>query len=237
MIPENGLTALMNRLEVFQVCDSTFPIGTFNHSFGMENYLHDRKIRNTADFREWFRNYFRSQFKYGEGLLTVLTWHALDEGNLEKLWEYDQVITHSTVAIETRNGTKLIAKQMLNLIQRIYDDIEPLKVYAEKVKVGELSGNPAIVFTTFAYHKAIPLADTFLMYGYSIASTMVQNAVRAIPLGQGDGQVVLNDAIQLLGQLYPTVCRLDEDYLGANVPGLELAQILHETQGTRLFMS
>lgn len=40
------------------------------------------------------------------------------------------------------------------------------------------------------------------MYGYSIGSTMVQNAVRAIPLGQRDGQMVLNDIIKLLGELY-----------------------------------
>lgn len=75
------------------------------------------------------------------------------------------------------------------------------------------------------------------MYGYSIGSTMVQNAVRAIPLGQRDGQVVLNNIIKLLGKLYPEVEKLDESYLGANVPGLELAQIKHETQGSRLFMS
>ncbi len=75
------------------------------------------------------------------------------------------------------------------------------------------------------------------MYGYSIGSTMVQNAVRAIPLGQRDGQVVLNNIIKLLGKLYPEVEKLDGSYLGANVPGLELAQIKHETQGSRLFMS
>ena len=28
-------------LDLFQICDSTFPIGSFNHSFGMENYLSD----------------------------------------------------------------------------------------------------------------------------------------------------------------------------------------------------
>ena len=44
-------------------------------------------------------------------------------------------------------------------------------------------------------------------------------------------------SIKLLGELYPEVEKLDGSYLGANVPGLELAQIKHETQGSRLFMS
>lgn len=98
------LSTLLDYLEVFQICDSTFPIGTFNHSFGMENYLHDRKIKHTPEFQQWFENYFKSQFKYGEGLLTVLCWQALKAGQIEKLWEYDEIITHSTLALETRNG-------------------------------------------------------------------------------------------------------------------------------------
>lgn len=31
--------------------------------------------------------------------------------------------------------------------------------------------------------------------------------------------------------------QLDESYIGANIPGLELAQIKHEEQTFRLFMS
>ena len=30
---EKELTKKLNYLEVFHICDSTFPIGTFNHSF------------------------------------------------------------------------------------------------------------------------------------------------------------------------------------------------------------
>ncbi|WGN90024.1 urease accessory protein UreF [Ligilactobacillus faecis] len=234
---KHKLQTLLDHLEVFQICDSTFPIGTFNHSFGMENYLHDRRIKKAPEFQTWFENYFKSQFKYGEGLLTVLCWRALEKDELEKLWEYDDIITNSTLALETRNGQKLIAKQMLALIKRMYGTIKPLDTYEARIKAGESAGSPAIVFTIFAKHQKLSLMDTFMMYGYSIGSTMVQNAVRAIPLGQRDGQVVLHDVIALLGDLYPVVKKLDEAYLGANVPGLELAQIKHETQGSRLFMS
>ena len=51
----------------------------------MENYLHDRKIKHTPEFQQWFENYFKSQFKYGEGLLTVLCWRALKAGQMEKI--------------------------------------------------------------------------------------------------------------------------------------------------------
>lgn len=231
------LSQLVTRMKVFQVCDSTFPIGTFNHSFGMESYIASGRITNASEFEEWLDSYMRTQFKYGDGLLCLLCLKALDEGDSEKLWDYDQIMAASTLAYETRNGNKLIAKQMLGLIEKIAGETPLLQEYKNRMSDGSCVGNPAIVFSIFAHDKGIDSEECFLMYGYSIASTMVQNAVRSVPLGQGDGQLVLCDVIDVLASQYPDVRDLDEHYLGANVPGLELAQITHETQIARLFMS
>lgn len=235
---------MQNILEVFQVCDSTFPIGTFNHSFGMENYESRRVMRKAPQFREWIENYFRSQYRYGEGFLVVLCYEAMDANAgdqaavLKKLLRYDDIITKSTVAAETRDGAKMIARQMYLLIKKMYGDTVPyLSPYIEKVEEEAAYGNPAIVFSLFAHSRKIPVQDAFEMYGYSVASTLVQNAVRSVPLGQREGQVILRDVIELIGSLYEKSFSLPEDCLGANAPGLELAQILHETQEARLFMS
>lgn len=229
-------------LDVFQVCDSTFPIGTFNHSFGMENYLSRRVIRKAPQFRTWIENYYRSQFRYGEGLLVILCYKALEDEDpetaLQRVLHYDDVITKSTPAIETREGTKMIARQMYLLITKMYGDTIPvLSAYADYVENDKAYGNPAIVFSVFAHSKGIEARDAFEMYGYSVASTLVQNAVRSVPLGQREGQVILHDVIDLIGTLYDKSAALPEICLGANAPGLELAQIAHETQPARLFMS
>jgi urease accessory protein len=225
-------------LEVFQVCDSTFPIGTFNHSFGMENYLSRRIINKAPQFKEWITNYYRTMFHYGEGLLTILCYRALDAGKAEKLIKYDELIYVSSVAKETREGTCMIASRMSALIQRMYGKGIPcLADYGNLISEGKAHGNPAIVFSIFAYAKGIEERDAFEMYGYSVASTLVQNAVRSIPLGQNDGQLILQELIQIIHSLYDQTVKLDESYLGAGVPGLEMAQILHETQDARLFMS
>ena len=184
--------SLQDYLEIVQIVDSTFPIGSFNHSFGMENYLREDTVTDDKGYEEWQEAYLASQFKYGEGLVIKLVYDAMATDNLEQVWHYDKVLTVSTQARETRQGTKMIAKQMLRLIQRLHA---------------------------------------------SVISTMVQNAVRAIPLGQFAGQEIVLRSFSQLEKMTQEIQELDASYLGANTPGLELAQMKHETQVFRLFMS
>jgi urease accessory protein UreF len=203
----------------------------------MENYLSDGRIKKADDFDVWIRNFFRSQFTYGEGLLVLLSLDALNQNKFNLLKEYDRELTLSTPAKETRNGTKLIGKQMLRLIEGIHGNIPELEEYKKWILEGEAYGNPAVAFSVFAHSLGISKEDAFLYYGYSIASTLVQNAVRAIPLGQREGQVILRNINEMLSDLYETAKELSVDDLGANAPGIEMAQIRHERQEARLFMS
>ncbi|HHB0784561.1 TPA: urease accessory UreF family protein [Enterococcus faecium] len=229
---------ILNYLDIFQICDSTFPIGSFNHSFGMENYLYNNKIKKNSEFRTWFFNYFKTQFKYGEGLLIKLCYEAIEVQEFEKLLIYDDIITKSTISLETRQGTKLIAKQMLGLVLSIYDEnIIFFKEYKQAIEKHQAYGNPAIVFSLIAHHKKLNMNEAFLLYGYSVGSTLIQNAVRSVPLGQKDGQITLNQLIKILNDLYGQISQITNEYLGASVPGIELSQINHEIQEYRLFMS
>lgn len=228
--------SLQDYLEIVQIVDSTFPIGSFNHSFGMENYLREDTVTDDKGYEEWQEAYLASQFKYGEGLVIKLIYDAMATDNLEQVWHYDKVLTVSTQARETRQGTKMIAKQMLRLIQRLHA-IPVLDDYQSKIRKGEVFGNPAIVFALYVFNKGLGCSEAIALYGYSVISTMVQNAVRAIPLGQFAGQEIVLRSFLQLEHITQAIQELDASYLGANTPGLELAQMKHETQVFRLFMS
>lgn len=224
-------------LEAFQIADSTFPIGSFNHSFGMETYVSEGTIRKAPEFDAWLKSYFRDQYRTCEGLLVILAFEALGEGDDGMLWRLDRELHLATLAQETRHGTQLIARQMLGLLQELEGTQDLLGTYAAKVRDGSCPGSPALAFALFAYGKGLSRRSAYLLYGYSIASTLVQNAVRSVPLGQRQGQIVLRHAIEELVSLYPESCTLGERHLGASSPGLEIAQMRHETLEARLFMS
>ena len=223
-------------LKVIQICDSNFPIGSFNHSYGMETYLRLKKVYNTETFREWLKVYLNEQFIFSDVLAIRMLYKYLNNNDLEGILDLDNRITVQTVAIETRNGGKLVASRMIKLFLDLYD-IDLLKEYNSKIINKEAFGHPAIVFGMLMYSLGFNLKEAIIYHMYSTVSTLISNAVRTIPLGQKDGQLLLKEFSEQFENLYDIVISLDDDYFGVNSPGLELSQIKHEIMEFRLFMS
>ena len=125
---------------------------------------------------------------------------------------------------------------MLNLIESLYD-IPILSKYRERIKEKQSFGHPAIVFTMIGHHLGVSKTTTTLYYLYSTISSLVQNAVRAIPLGQTAGQKTIQEFQGRLIEATEKIQNLDEEDFGIVSPGLELSQMKHERVNIRIFMS
>ena len=227
---------ILRTLRVIQICDSNFPVGSFNHSYGMETYLRLKKVYDTNTFNSWLNVYLREQFIYSDGLAIRLLYEFLEEDDMESVYELDRLITVQTVAKESRNGGKLVASRMIKLFMDLYD-FDLLKDYERKLRKKEIFGHPALVFGILMYSLGFNMKEAIIYHMYSTVSTLISNAVRTIPLGQKDGQILLKNCNEEFENLYKKIMDLDYDDFGANSPGLELSQIKHETMEFRLFMS
>ena len=240
MLNLNTDTKILKVLKIIQLCDSNFPVGSFNHSYGMETYLRKDEIKNTETFRNWLKIYLNKQFIYSDGLCIRILYDILKEhGKLEitkEIIELDRKITVQSIAKESRDGAKLIAGRMIRMFIDLYD-FEILKEYDKKIKEKEAFGHPAIVFALALYSLGSNVKEAICYHIYSTISTLIQNAVRTIPLGQKDGQILLKEFCEDTEILFEKIENADLDYFGLNVPGIELSQINHETLIFRLFMS
>ncbi|MGL5574347.1 MAG: urease accessory protein UreF [Sarcina sp.] len=223
-------------LTMLQLCDSQFPVGSFNHSYGMENYLRTGKIDSADTLRTWVKAFLKDSFAQNDALAIRFVHEYLENNDIEKIYELDTWITVQSVAMETRNAGKLVARRMCDLLLDLYES-ELLSEYKRKIVKKEVYGHPAIAFAILTFEKGIPVKRATMYHMYATVSTIVQNAVRTIPLGQKDGQLVLKEFSENFEEFYEYIETLTEDDFGANIPGLEMAQIKHETQIFRLFMS
>ena len=74
-------------------------------------------------------------------------------------------------------------------------------------------------------------------YLYQNVSSLTQNAVRAIPLGQTIGQQVVTEMIPYIERTRQHILTLNEEDFGLTAPGLELNQMEHENVNVRIFIS
>ncbi|WP_025783405.1 urease accessory protein UreF [Sporosarcina sp. D27] len=225
-----------NVLSLFQLCDSNFPTGAFSHSYGLESYIQEDKVHDQPSFLQWLNAYLNEQLIYTDGLASRLVYEALEANDLESIWKLDRMITMQNLPRETREGSKRTGERMLKLVESLYD-IPVLADYRKRIAQKNSFGHPAIVFTMVGHHLNVAKHTTTLYYLYSTVSSLVQNAVRAIPLGQTAGQKTIMEFQTSLHNATDKIQQLDEDDFGIVSPGLELSQMKHERVNIRIFMS
>ena len=223
-------------LSLFQLCDSNFPTGAFSHSYGLETYIQANKVYNQESFMQWLHVYLNEQLIYSDGLACRLVYEALDKQDFQKVWELDRLLTVQNLSRETRDGTQRVGDRMLKLVKSLYE-IPVLSEYGERIKQKQSFGHPAIVFTIVGHYLGVSASTTTLYYLYSTIASIVQNAVRAIPLGQTAGQKVIQAFQDELVDATAKIEAIDEADFGIVSPGLELSQMQHERVNVRIFMS
>lgn len=223
-------------LALLQFGDSNFPSGAFSHSFGLETYIQEEKITDKASFGEAIQIYVEKQMVYTDGLACRLAFEALERGEMEDFFELDDILFASTLAKETRVGNQRIGERMAKLCWELYPDA-PLTAYLERIKAKQSRGHAALVFAAVAHHLKVDLETTITTYLFSTVNSLVQNAVRGIPLGQTNGQKLLIELQPVFVKAAESIQQLSLDDLGAVSPGLEVAQMQHERLHVRIFMS
>ncbi|WP_136607994.1 urease accessory protein UreF [Paenibacillus dokdonensis] len=225
-----------NALSLFQLCDSNFPTGAFSHSYGLESYIQEDHVHDQKTLSEWLHVYVNEQLVHSDGLASRLVFDALQDGDLETVWKLDRMLTVQNLPRETREGTQKMGDRMLNLVGSLYE-VPVLSLYRERINKKQCFGHPAIVFTMIGHHLGVSRSTTILYYLYSVTSSIVQNAVRAIPLGQTAGQRTIQQFQDVLMEATEKIESLDEEDFGIISPGLELSQMKHERVNIRIFMS
>lgn len=206
---------------LLQLSDSALPTGGFSHSFGFEQYLARGEITDAATFAAWLEVYIANQLTYTDALAMRLFYEGADPAELAER------VVAGTMPAQLRAADIAMAKRLRTIGANALGVPEP---------EAELA-HPALEFARLARHFDVPCADAIVGHLTGTSNTLVQNAVRGIPIGQSDGQRVVTAAHVWIERVLDVVVTLEESDLGAVAPGLEIAQMQHEKLRARMFMS
>lgn len=226
-------------LPLLQLSDSALPTGAFAHSFGLETYLARGAVHDEASFRGWLEAFLDHQLVPADGLAVRLAAEAsaaVGRGSAEAVEELDALMHAQALPLQLRTAGVTMGRRLIEIGRNALPGPR-LEQYGQLVDAGRCRGHQAIAFALIGADHGAPPDGLVRAYLFSTVTTLTQNAVRGVPLGQNAGQRVLAALRPRVDAAAHRIGCLDRSDLGAVPPGLEIAQMQHETQRARLFMS
>jgi urease accessory protein len=196
-------------------------------------------------------------FSYSEGLeAAVDAGHVHDESSAAR-WLLDQLLlalAESDLAVvaqavaAARAGDPHRIAQLDAWVRRTRETAE-LRLQSEQMgrslgdwrrSIGEAAAGPhtyPVAFALAAADAACEVRAVLLAYAFGWAENMMQAAIKAVPLGQGAGQRILQRLAAEIPVAADRALALGDDERQAFAPMLAILSSRHEAQYSRLFRS
>jgi urease accessory protein len=229
-MPNTATSPASWQLALQQLTDSALPTGAFAHSLGFETYIERGLVHDEDSFGVWLSAFVAQQLTYSDGAAI----RFLYEGG--ELAELDALLTALLLPRQLREASTKMGTRLLEIGAEVFPS-PGLAEYRDLVAAGRAAGHQPLAFAVVARSLGVPLPEALAAYLFATVTSLTQNAVRAIPLGQNAGQRLLRRASDDVAAAVDRIGLLTPDDFGAVSPGLEISQMRHERQRARMFMS
>lgn len=197
---------------LLQLASPALPVGAYSYSGGLEAAIEAGIVTDAASARRWIGDVLEHSVMRMEAPLLLKMIEAPSTA-----WNEQFLASRETAELRAETV------QMGYSLNRLLPDlgVEPCPC--------EEPSYPA-AYAQAARAWRIPARDALTAYLWAWLENQVMAAVKAVPLGQTDGQKML---LALGARLH----EVHEDEPGNFAPGLAILSSLHETQYSRLFRS
>lgn len=219
--------------DLLHLSSSSLPIGGYSWSQGLEWAVEEGLVRDTDTLQMWLGSLLALQVSRLD-LPVLLRLHAAflaGDAQAVRHWNAE-LIAHRETA-ELRLEERARGRSLLRLLEGIG---EPTAAAWATEPAGRELGYCA-AFALAAARWNIPPAWACEGWAWAWLEAQVIAGVKLIPLGQLQGQRLLQALRAQIGPAIAIATSLTDDDIGSSAPGLALASTRHEDQYTRLFRS
>ena len=207
----------MSLAKLLQLASPTLPVGAYSYSGGLEAAVEAGIVRDAATAQAWIGDVLEFSLAKLEAPLLY---------RMLKGEDVDDLFLASRESAELRAETV----QMGFSLRRLLGDL------GLGAQVPEEPSFPAAIACAAKSWGIAPEA-ALEAYLWAWVENQVMAAVKAVPLGQTDGQRMLLALGEKLGPMVESIQEMTDADLGNFTPGLALLSATHETQYSRLFRS
>ena len=217
-------------LRLMQLISPSLPVGGFTYSQGIEWAVECGWINSAADLDAWLKDQLQSSIARLDLPLLFRFHSAVAQGDLSQMQCWNDFLLACRETAELRLEEANRGRALAELIVKL--DLLESQTWKPALAHSQLAG-----FAFVANRWAIPIEQAALGYVWSWLENLVLAAVKIIPLGQTQGQQLLQHLSPRVAELIEPARRLPDEEVGASNPAQAIASSRHETQYTRLFRS
>jgi urease accessory protein len=212
-----------------------FPVGAYSYSHGLEWAIEDGTVTTPASLQAWIADVLHHGGGRSDAILFAAAWRAAVAGDHAGLAEVGELAAALQPSRERHLETTAQGRAFLDTVAATWPGGR-LSAMAALFPAGTPIAYPVAVAVAAAAAE-VPLRPALAAFAGAFVANLVSAGVRAIPIGQTDGQRI----IAALAPAVADVARLAEaatlDDLGGAALRADMASMKHETQYTRLFRS
>lgn len=218
---------------LLQLASPTLPVGAYSYSQGLEAAVDAGTIVDAQSAGRWIGDaLLLSLAKFEAPVMSRMhaAWLARDYAEVRRLDDWFRA---------TRETAELRAEtlQMGYSLRRLLIDLDEFDASPRaELESMQAPAFPA-VFTFATAQWGIAVRDALVAYLWSWLENQVMAALKAVPLGQTDGQRLLLRLGGSLAAIADQAVAAEEAMFTNFAPGLAIASSRHESQYSRLFRS
>lgn len=224
-------------LLLFQVMGSTYPIGGFSHSFGLETYIYKKEVGSVSELKNYIEWTLKQNYLHFEGPTFCLAYQAGVLKDKEKWLELDMENTAMRLTKENRQASLKMGQAFIRIAASVFGERMMLQCY-EGIKQNRSIGNYSVAVGYWAGAFGIPLREALYAFIFNGMNNLLQVGIKIIPLGAVESQ-------KMLYSVYPQIKETVEELLSGNgrwevsnfIPAQDILSMQHERIYTRLYIS
>ena len=227
------MNALMH---ILQMTDSTFPVGTFSFSNGLESASHMGIVHDAATLEQYTRSVAR-QGAYSDGVAALIAHRAAKARDYDAIVEIDRRLMLFKMNDEARMMLRRMGKKLAELGEKLFPGEELFERWLADINSGATPGAyPTAQGISFALAGADE-EQLFASHQYGVINMVLSAALRCVRVSHYDTQTILQRLCSEVPEIYERARTMRFEDMNCFVPEMDIFASLHEKGAMRMFMN
>ena len=220
----------LSLMRLFQLVSPALPIGAYAYSQGLEQAVEIGWVHDEESCEEWIEGCCRYGLARLDAPVLVRLLEAWRANDIESVVYWSMCLHASRETDELQREDQQLGTALARLLGDM--GIEEARLWTSRPYV-----TWATLFSLAATRWHIGVDEAVGGYLWSWCESQVAAGIKLVPLGQTAGQRIVWSLGEMIPELSESAQSIEDDEIGAFLPGLAKASSLHETQYCRLFRS